>query len=508
MKVWNVAIYARVSTDKQDQSESISSQIGNMKKWIVEKSRQDKENIYNIVDIYEDEGTSGSTFERDAFIRMKKDIEKSRINMVITRDLSRFSRNYILAGYYLEDYFKVNNVRFISILDNVDTDKDFDDIIPFKNILNEMYIKDCSKRVRAALTERMQRGSSIASKPPYGYKFETKMVGAQKYIYLVPRGDETTEVVKKIFELYINGLGIGKIATYLNKKGVASPSNRNSRWTNNTIVYILKNPKYAGYMIQQRYRKVSYKCKRVIAVPKSEWIIGDEFQGIIEKDTFNYVQELIDKKRKNYRYKGEVKHLFSGVLRCAECGSRMQYRSSYSGYKCAKSQSGEKKCTAHSIKEEYLLNELKECIKDSIDNGSNLDIYYKNINNINFCGSLKKKLSSIDAELSTINRRIEQLYEDKSKNILLDINFENMLLSIQQRQEKLIEKRVVINNSILEEKSRDVDIKMRVTREIDDLIKLKNIDRNFIESFVDKIIVSENNLTKQKCIEIFLKFKK
>ena len=204
-KMWNVAIYARVSTDKESQAESIPAQVGNLKKWLLEKSKQDRESVYNLVNIYEDQGMSGTNFNRESFIRMKKDIEDKKINMVLTRDLSRFSRDYITAGYYLEDYFKVNNIRFISVLDNVDTETEFNDIIPFKNILNEMYVKDCSKRVRSALHDRMQRGSSIASKPPYGYKFEEVYEGNQKNIILVQEGGETTEVVKEIFSLYIQG---------------------------------------------------------------------------------------------------------------------------------------------------------------------------------------------------------------------------------------------------------------------------------------------------------------
>ena len=183
-KIWNVAIYARVSTDKKEQSESIPAQIQGLKKWIMEKSKSGKEDIYNLKEVYEDYGFSGSNFNRKSFIKMKEDIDCGKINMVLTRDLSRFARNYIVAGYYLEDYFKEKGVRFVSVLDNVDTINEVDDIVPFKNILNEMYIKDCSKRTRDGLRQRMIRGSSIASKPPYGYKFETTYEGEIKSIKL------------------------------------------------------------------------------------------------------------------------------------------------------------------------------------------------------------------------------------------------------------------------------------------------------------------------------------
>ena len=267
---------------------------------------------------------SGSTFNRDNFMRMKEDIEQGRINMVLTRDLSRFSRNYVLAGYYLEDYFKVKNIRFVSVLDGVDTDQAENDIVPFKNILNEMYIKDCSRKIRSALITRMERGSSIASKPPYGYRFQEEFEGNQKTIRLVPREDETTKVVREIFSLYSNGWGVGRIATYLNKKQVPPPSyyiknfarKKYGMWNNNTIVSILKNPKYGGIMIQGRYKKVSYKVKKVNIMPDAKCIKGGEFKGIISKEDFYKTQEIIRRRSQgNYRYVGNSAHLFTGMLK-------------------------------------------------------------------------------------------------------------------------------------------------------------------------------------------------
>lgn len=304
-RVWNVAIYARVSTDRKEQQESIPMQIQSLRKWIFEKSKTDKTSLYNITEVYEDAGFSGSNFQRDSFIRMRQDIDKGKINMVLTRDLSRFSRNYILAGYYIEDYFKENNVRFVSVLDNVDTMNEVDDIVPFKNILNEMYIKDCSKRTKDGLKQRMIRGSSIASRPPYGYIFTEVYDGNIKTIKLIPAKDETSETVKEIYSLYLKGWGFGKIASYLNNKGVLPPSSRiknfkraqSGIWTNGTICSILTNPKYAGIMAQHRFKKVSYKIKKVIKTDKDEWIYGEQFQGIIAMEIFEEVQRTMKKEQ-------------------------------------------------------------------------------------------------------------------------------------------------------------------------------------------------------------------
>ncbi|EOR28078.1 site-specific recombinase, DNA invertase Pin [Clostridium sartagoforme AAU1] len=514
-KIWNVAIYARVSTDKDSQSESIPAQVGNLKKWLIEKSTQDKEAVYNLVNIYEDQGQSGSNFDRDAFLRMKQDIEDKKINMVLTRDLSRFSRDYIMAGYYLEDYFKVNNVRFISVLDNVDTETEFNDIIPFKNILNEMYIKDCSKRVRSALGDRMQRGSSIASKPPYGYKFEELYEGNQKTIILVPEGGETTEVVKEIFDLYQKGWGFGRIATYLNKKGILPPSARLKNfkrkkfgmWTNNTIQSILKNPKYGGYMVQQRWRKVSYKIKKVKATPEEEWIWSGEFDGIIDKKTFNKVQKNMEQRKHGYRYKQDRIYPFTTVLKCGGCGGSMSYRKKYKGYKCTNSQMGGGRCTPHSIKEDYLIEKVRIYIKSVIDICIDKDKYYKKVDGIVIENEFEKELSKVEQELSTLDGKFQKLYEDKLNEVISERNFSNMSTTIQTKQESLIKRKKELEE-IVQNNNSDIDITKIYRDEIDKLLSLNEIDRNFVEALVDKIIVNEDKETKEKSVDIYFKFKK
>lgn len=514
-KIWNIAIYARVSTDKKEQSESIPAQVENLKKWILDKSKNDKKAIYNLVDIYEDQGRSGSNFDRDAFIRMKADIENGKINMVVTRDLSRFSRNYILAGYYLEDYFKVNGVRFISVLDNVDTELEFDDIIPFKNILNEMYIKDCSKRVKSALNSRMQRGSSIASKPLYGYKLEEIYEGNQKTILLKPRGDETTEVVKEIFNLYLQGWGAGRIATHLNDRNIPPPSQlvKNFKrkkfgiWTNNTILSMLRNPKYGGYMVQGRYKKVSYKSKIIKQTSKDEWIWGAEFDGIIDKNTFNKVQEMMKtRKEKNYRYKNNTIHPFSTVLVCGRCNGSMSYRSKYLGYKCTNSQMGGGRCTPHSIKEQQLIeivrNEIKRMIKNNIDENE----VVKGYENLNLENSHEKELENINEKLESLDNKFAKLYEDKLNEVITERNFNNIIGSIQKQQEDLLRRKLELEK-ILNNDNNEEEVFKLYKKEIDDLLSLKNIDRNLVETLIDKIVIEESENKKEKFVNVYFKFR-
>ncbi|MBD7912931.1 recombinase family protein [Clostridium cibarium] len=514
-KIWNVAIYARVSTDKKEQQESIPAQVQSLRKWLLDKSKSDSDVIYNLVETYEDAGFSGSNFDRESFIKMKEDIEKGKINMVLTRDLSRFSRNYVTAGYYLEDYFKVNRVRFISVLDNVDTDQEYNDIIPFKNILNEMYIRDCSRRVRDALKQRMIRGSSIASKPPYGYMFEEYYEGNVKTIKLIPSKDEATDVVKEIYSLYIKGWGFGKIATYLNKKGIEPPSARVKNfgrakfgiWTNNSIHYILTNPKYAGMMVQQRWKKISYKVKKIVTTDEQDWIYGCDFEGIVTKEMFEEVQSLMKKRAKNHRYKGGVIHPFSTVIKCNECGGSVSYRKKFEGYKCTNSQMGGGRCTSHSVKEEFLKRTIIKDLKNYVNKYVNKEDEYNTARKIyNEQDDYEKELKNIEKDLKKLDMQFQQVYEDKLNEVINERNTDILITGIQKKQQILVERKDEVISIIAKISDKD-SIYNAYRDKIDRILNFEEFERMTVETLIDKIIVSENKVTKEKKVEIFYKFR-
>ena len=513
-KEWKVAIYARVSTDKKNQQESIPAQIGSLEKWIKDKNNESRDTIYSLIEVYEDLGFSGSNFDRESFRRMEEDIDNGKINMVLTRDLSRFGRNYITAGYYIEDYFKVKGVRFVSVLDNVDTIHEVDDIVPFKNILNEMYIKDCSRRTKDGLLQRMLRGSYIASKPLYGYKVVEEYKGSVKFRYLVPAEDETTEAVREIFRLYIEGWGMAKIASYLNGKGIAPPSShiknfgksKYGMWSANTIRYILTNPKYSGSMIQGITKRVSYKLKKSKPVSEEHQINGGEFKGIIPKRKFDLVQTLIEKRRKTLRYWGDNIHLFTGVLVCNECGSPLCYRKEFKGYKCSVSQRVKGKCTAHSVKEER----LKRIIIDELMNFSKrldtLDYYSEaeRLANIKRNNN-KKDLAKIEEEINDIKEKINIAYIDKLDGNISGENFQYIVKSLEDKKDKLKKKHLEIKKQLSKEENQSEKITY-YKKMIDDFLEFKEFDRGIVETLIDKIVVSENKETKQKKLDIYFTF--
>ena len=509
---WNVAIYARVSTDNDSQETSIDEQIEIMKRWIADKKEDGQD--YTLIDTYIDDGVSGSSLDRVGIQRLLRDIDTKKINMILVKDLSRLSRNYINIGDLIENAFQTKEVRLVAVQDNVDSKEGLDDFLPFRYIFNEMFIKDASKKVKASLNSRMKRGSCISSKPPYGYMLKKVNEGelTQKII-LVSKDDETTEVVKEIYYLYLKGFGFGKIASYLNDKGIKPPSyyidnfskSKFCLWNNNTIRSILTNPKYGGYMYQGQYQKLSYKQKAIVKVKKQDWIYGGEFEGIIDKETFNLVQSTIRKRgEKKYRYKNGVVHPFSGVLKCTSCNGSMSYRKNYDGYKCTNSQMGKNRCTAHSIKEADLLHYLKQILKDEISKVDKQKYY--NLENIVIKNTTDDELKQVKKELESLSIKVNKIYDDRISGVLSEMNFKSIIEDIQIQQQKLNNRKVELED--LSQKDKQVNIYEIYKKEIDRLLNFDEIDRNIVEKLVDRIEVTEIKGTKEKRVDFFLKYKK
>ena len=301
VKEYLVAIYIRLSKedDNLGESESIQNQKILLTKYV-------KEQGYTLVDIYIDDGYTGTNFNRPSFQRMLKDIENGKVNMVITKDLSRLSRDYIGTGEYVEKWFPAHNVRYVALTDNIDTflDNSNNDIAPFKAILNDMYAKDLSKKIRTALHTMQSEGKWVGGCPPFGYK-----VDPDDKNHLVIDEVEAP-IVKRIFDMFASGVRINKIRDAFNNENVPTFSTTRNRnftrngnngniygyWCNTTIKKILQNRLYTGDMIQNRRSRLSYKYRKIICNPKENWIIVENtHEAIIDKNTFNKVQALLPK---------------------------------------------------------------------------------------------------------------------------------------------------------------------------------------------------------------------
>ena len=360
MKYYKVGIYIRLSKEdidkeKTNESESIKNQRILIHKYL-------KDNNFTDYKEYIDDGYSGTNFNRPGFIDLITDIEKNKINMVITKDLSRLGRDYIKTGYYIEDYFPAKKVRYISILDGIDTYNATtnNDIAPFKALFNDMVSKDTSRKIKSILKNKKEQGLFLGSKAPYGYKKDKK--NKNKLVI-----DKTkSKIVKKIFELALQDKSNLSIANYLNELNIPSPSN--SKWSVSSIYNILKNKEYTGCLISNVWTSISYKNKTRVKRNPSEWvIIENTHPKIIDKKIYQLVN---DRKKEKFKRKSTT-HIFlplKDLIYCSECGSKLG-ASRIKGRKyyilnCNKYKKNSKSCSSHYIRydyvEDYVLTELKK----------------------------------------------------------------------------------------------------------------------------------------------------
>lgn len=359
---YRVGMYIRLSREDGDKEES--SSVSNQRDMIRHYIDEFSELIY--VDEYVDDGYTGTNFDRPGFKKMIADIENGRINTVITKDLSRLGRDYIDTGYYMQKYFPEMGVRYIAILDNVDskTDDGMNELAPFKAVMNDMYCRDGSKKIKSVFYQKKKKGEFIGSTPPYGYRKDPE----DRHHLIID--EEEAVVIRRIYELSLEGWSYGKIARRLTKENVPVPSaTRNNMkrtgasilcWKEGAVSDILKNQVYLGKIIQSKYRKLNYKSKKKIRTKPDEWIIVDGcHEPIISKEIFDMVQN-ISKNPTFFKYGDKPVHnyLLKGLLRCAECGAPLKTVYSESVLKnhgeyrlrtvCYTRQKNRNLCTTHS----------------------------------------------------------------------------------------------------------------------------------------------------------------
>ena len=358
------ALYCRLSQD--DKQEGDSNSIINQKK-ILKKYAIDRG--YTNIQFYIDDGISGTTFNRAGFQSMIADVETGKVKRVIVKDMSRLGRDYLQVGMYTEIFFPEHDVHFIAVNDGVDSNQEDNEFTPFRNIINEWYAKDTSKKIRAVKRSKGMAGEHIGSHPPYGYMKNPE----NKKEWIVD--EEAAEVVRDIFAKFLDGMSKNAIVQYLNEHGVLSPAAykrerlglkyqnpgidpaKRPLWGAVTITTILKNRMYCGDMVQGRYRVKSYKIHVQEVVPEDEWyIVENTHEAIIDRDTFDKVQRLLLRDTRTAPQKKQI-YLFSGFLRCADCGKAMT-RSKVGGtvyYYCRTYKNQSKSaCTKHTIKHNRL----------------------------------------------------------------------------------------------------------------------------------------------------------
>lgn len=382
-RIWKCAAYVRLSKEDEFSSSGIrdvSNSITNQKALI--RDYMDQHPELELIEEYADDGYTGVNFNRPAFKKMMEDVKARRIDCIIVKDLSRFGRNYIEAGKYLEQVFPFLGVRFIAITDDTDTGRQQSDaeqfVLPFKNLFNDSYCKDISTKVRSQLAIKRKNGQYVGNFACYGY---LKDPADHNQLIIDP---EASIIVQRIFYWKIQGLSADRIADKLNRQGILCPmeykrslgmkcstnfrTKGQAQWAPKSVIRILKNEFYVGTMVQGRKTTPSYKVKKIVEKPEHEWDrVEDTHEAIIHKDVFDVVQSLLLRDTRIAPSENSL-YLFSGFLCCADCGmnmirSRRKYKDKvYAYYSCSgyKRKSG---CESHMISEVQLYDAVLAAIK-------------------------------------------------------------------------------------------------------------------------------------------------
>ena len=515
-------MYIRLSREDGDKQESES--IGNQRKIL---QRYIKESNLDVIQEYVDDGISGTTFNRPSFNKMIDDIENGTINMVITKDLSRLGRDYIKTGYYLEDYFPKNNVRYVAITDGIDTyiDSTNNDITPFKAIMNDMYAKDISKKIRSVLKEKQKQGEYMCSIPAYGYKRHPSI--KNKLII----DEQVKDVVEKIFDMYANSHGSVEIVKFLNSKKYLSPTGYRKTgivqdenktgydWNEVTLCNILKNEVYIGNTVQNKKSVISYKVKKIRTIEKENQIrVDNTHEAIIDKDTFEKVQCIIEKRGTNTKLKYD--YLLRGLLYCYHCKRKLQIVLKKNSKRNAKSHpyitcsdAKERGCYPLNMNyekfEKHIINIVKKICQIYADKEIFYSIYKKYQNKtLDIRERYKKKIEQIDKAILDLNNNLDKMYMDKLRGVLQEedyirvsqkFNFERITLCEQKKEleEKLIgfDNKIESKNHTKEEKELD--------ELIENFLKLEKIDKIYLFRLINKI-----EIDKDKNVYIYFNFSK
>lgn len=519
-KSFRVGLYMRLSREDGDKEESssVTNQREMLKRYVSEQ-----ENFF-IVKEYVDDGYTGTNFDRPGFKQMIEDIEAGIIDTVITKDLSRLGRERLGVGHYTEIYFPEHNVRYIALLDNIDTyiDSGMNDMAPFKGVINDMYVRDISKKIRSSLIERKKAGNFLGVTAPYGYQKDPN----NKFHLII--NEKEAEVVKRVFRLYLEGNGLTRIAQILTKDGIPVPGESRdigktrrtalySSWKQTTIRRILDNRVYLGELVQFKRRKINYKSKRRINVPEEErYICKGTHEAIIDEEDFNTIQNIL---KKNKSFKGtRHDYLFKGLLYCAECGARLNI--TYSNYALKKY--GEYRytticysysrlysdiCTRHSNSipelEEVLIKHIKEVCKRYINENLQDELIsmakkqkqfeLKQITN-------EKKLETLEQKISDIGLYIKNLYMDKVKGVVSENDYVSLVADFTKDRDNLIKEKEELIKIINNQKPQ-IDETAKIEKLAKEFLSLEKPTKQLLNELIEKITISEN-----KKINIYFKF--
>lgn len=525
---YRVGIYLRLSNEDRDKinnnddSESIKNQRNMLMDYV------NKYSEFVLVDEYCDEDLSGAGTFRPEFERLIRDCKNGKLDIVLCKSQSRFSRDMEIVERYINNKFKEWNIRFIGLVDNADTDN-------FGNkksrqingLVNEWYLEDVSNNIRSAFYSKMKQGEFISPFASYGY--EVSKIDNNKLVV----DPVACEIVKLIYNLYLKGLGFMGIAKYLNERNIPSPSlykyqkgiklniisNREReeiKWNASAIKTILTNEVYLGHLIQGKRTTVSYKNHKVKNKNKSEWIRRENtHEAIIEEETFNKVQVVMKERTKPVKSTGTV-HIFSGKVFCLECGYHMRKKNSkvHEYLVCANNRDGYDECINKvSIRYDELEKLILDMVNDKIRQYYDREIIEKEYNEkkqnkfIEKISVLERQKKDIESNLNKTKNYLKRLYEDKVDGIITVNQFKSLVLEYNKNENIYNNQIKYINNEIAYYKMKEESLKNK-NEIFDRYQKFEKLNTIVVQEFIDKIYVGMlDQETKSREIQIKWNFK-
>ena len=529
---YNTALYMRLSRDDEKYGDSVSIET---QRTILRQFASD--NNLHVVDEYVDDGWSGTNFERPDFKRMMDDVEAGKINCIVTKDLSRFGREHVMMDYYLEFMFPEKHIRYIAVTENEDTEKGLSDFVPFKNLFNEWFAKDTSRKVKAALRAKHAAGERTATYAPLGYK---KDPDAKNKIVI---DEETRWVVEKIFDLAAHGCGAAKIARVLYDEKVPTPAywhymrqgkfdyvfadapeDKAYSWTIPIIRNILKDETYIGNTIHYKQSTVSYKNKKIVQRPEEEWVrIENTHEPIISRDVFDQVQEQSATRRR--MQKDATTQIFAGLLKCADCGWSMTFgrnanaNNPFGYYVCGRNRAYRYKdgeCTRHYLRYDvlyaYVLERIQHWAKRAKTDENRLLEDLLKSGDRERAAAVKKQtaeLKKAEKRKAELDNMFAKMYEDWAASRITENNF-NMLSQRYQKEQEEQEQKIQDCKTKLAAGQQTVEDAQKWVELIKQIGVPKELTAELLNTLIEKIIVHEAAEDdfgfRQQEIEIIFRF--
>ena len=522
------ALYERLSRDDELQGESNS--ITNQKHFLEDYAR--KNGFVNIRH-FTDDGVSGTTFDREGFQSMIAEVEAGNVAVIIVKDMSRFGRDYLKVGFYTEVMFKEKGVRFIAINNGIDSSNQQDsDFTPFLNIMNEWYARDSSRKIQAIFKARMQEGKRVSPSVPYGYRRDPD---DKQHLIIDP---EPAAVVRRIFKLVLEGNGVNRIADILYADKILIPSayaekyypeNQHSksfhdpiRWTNQTIIHILEKREYMGHTVLGKTISESYKTKKRRKATEDELMIFENtHEAIIDEETWNNVQRLIETKRRPKK-NGAPPCRLSGLLYCADCGSKLSHRynsrnkyDADNSYGCSSYRQYTRNCTMHyirvSVVEKLILETIREVSAYALSNEKEFVKKVREASDVQQEATMKeyrRRLGKAKRRHEELDDLVKKLYESFATGKIPEKHFDR-LLSGYDAEQTALEAEIQELQTGLDRYGADSVRADRFLELVKRYTDFSELTTPMLNEFIEKVVVHEADKStgdRVQKVDIYLNF--